>query len=324
MTNRIAFKTEKGVSYHADSLRLIQSKRFLNKYEGRVDLIFTSPPFSLVKKKAYGNENGSEYIEWLSAFAKPLTRLLTPTGSIVIELGNAWEQGQPVFSTVPLEALLKFKSEADLQLCQEIICHNPSRIPSPAQWVNIERIRLKDSYTRLWWLSKSERPKADNRKVLQEYSQGMRSLIKSKNLKLGKRPSGHTITKNFLKDNGGSITASFLDPKSDNYLFGVENALAISNSNNEIVYNTFCRDNELKLHPARMQMPLIEFFIRFLTDENDLVFDPFGGSNSTGQISEGLNRNWLASEMDIDYIKGSTIRFFDEVKSKDTIAKMAK
>ena len=324
MTSKIAFKTNKGVSYHADSLKLIQSKRFLNKYEGKVDLIFTSPPFSLVKKKAYGNENGEEYIQWLAEFAKPLTRLLTDTGSIVIELGNAWEQGNPVFSTVPLEALLRFKSEANLHLCQEIICHNPSRIPSPAQWVTIERIRLKDSYTRLWWLSKTEKPKADNKKVLHEYSQGMRSLIKSKNLKTGTRPSGHTITKNFLKDNGGSISASFLDPDSDKYLFGAENSLAISNSNNEAKYNSFCRYNKLKLHPARMPLPLIEFFFRFLTDEGDVVFDPFGGSNSTGLIAEGLNREWVSSEMDIDYIKGSTIRFFDEDTSRNTIKRLAK
>ena len=219
---------------------------------------------------------------------------------------------------------MRFKSEANLHLCQEIICHNPSRIPSPAQWVTIERIRLKDSFTRLWWLSKTENPKADNKKVLHEYSHSMRSLIKSKRLKTGTRPSGHTITKSFLKDNGGSISASFLDPDSDKYLFGVENSLAISNSNNEAKFNSFCRYNNLKLHPARMQLPLIEFFIRFLTDEGDIVFDPFGGSNSTGLIAEELNREWVSSEMDIDYIKGSTVRFFDEDTSRNKIKRLAK
>jgi site-specific DNA-methyltransferase (cytosine-N4-specific) len=323
MTNKIAFKTSGGESFHGDSLKLIKSKRFKKKYEGKIDLIFTSPPFNLVKKKAYGNETGEEYINWLSEFAEPLADLLSETGSIVIELGNAWEKGSPVFSTIPMEALLNFKRKANLHLCQEFICHNPSRIPSPAEWTTIRRIRVKDSYTRLWWLSKTEFPKADNKKVLHEYGQSMKNLIKSKKLKTGKRPSGHTITDNFLKDNGGSISSNFLDPEFDPYLFHTDNALSIPNANTERVYNSFCEFNNLEKHPARMQLPLIEYFIRFLTDENDIVFDPFGGSNATGFIAEKNRRRWVSSELNIDYIKGSFVRFFDEHTSRNKIKRMA-
>ena len=107
-------------------------------------LIFTSPPFPLNRKKRYGNKTGKEYLAWLHDLAPRLTELLTPNGSIVLELGNAWEPGIPVMSTLALEAFLDFKKAGRLNLCQQFICHNPARLPSPAQWVTVERIRVKD------------------------------------------------------------------------------------------------------------------------------------------------------------------------------------
>src|SRR5260370_27013261 len=105
---------------------------------GSVQLIFTSPPFPLNRKKKYGNKTGKEYTEWLHDLAPRLTELLTPDGSIVMELGNAWEPGVPVMSTLALEAFLDFKEAGKRNLCQQFICHNPARLPSPALWVTVE------------------------------------------------------------------------------------------------------------------------------------------------------------------------------------------
>src|ERR1700683_5618678 len=63
---------------------------------GKVNLIFTSPPFPLVRKKRYGNESGQTYVRWLEKLAPRLRELLSPNGSIVIELGNAWVRGSPI------------------------------------------------------------------------------------------------------------------------------------------------------------------------------------------------------------------------------------
>lgn len=322
--SKIIFENKDGVSYCGDSLKLIKSHKFQKKYKGKIDLIFTSPPFNLVSKKKYGNEYGQEYINWLSEFSKPLTNLLSENGSIVIEIGNSWEKGEPTFSTVPLEALLKFKEKSNLYLCQEFICHNPSRLPSPAHWVTVKRIRVKDSYTRLWWLSKTPYPKSDNKKVLREYSLSMRKKLQN-GFHTGTRPSGHKITKNFNKNNGGSITPNFLDFDNEEYLFNnIENSMSIANSSNQTEYNSFCKNNNIEPHPARIQPELIEFFIRFLTDKNDIVFDPFGGSNTTGMVSNKLERKWVSCEKHLDYIKGSLIRFYSESKSKNIIERMAK
>jgi DNA modification methylase len=322
----ISFRTSKGVSFSGDSLELINNKSFIRKYKNKINLIFTSPPFSLLKKKKYGNKNGDVYIEWFKQFAKPLSDLLTDDGSIVIELGNSWEKGSPIFSTVPIESLLAFKNEANLHLCQEFICYNPSRPPNSAEWVTIKRIRVKDSYTRIWWMSKTPYPKSDNKKILVNYSEGMRRLIKRNNLHTGTRPSGYKITSSFLKNkNKGSISPNFLSLNEQEFIHEtLENSLTIPNNDNQKVFYDFCKKYNFQQHPARMQASLAEYFIRFLTDEKDIVFDPFSGSNTTGIVSQNLKRKWIACEKEIDYIKSSTIRFFDESEAKNTIKRMAK
>lgn len=318
---KVVFENKRGVSYHGDSLRIVKSKVFQKKYKGKINLIFTSPPFSLTSKKKYGNQLGEDYVKWLKSFSKPLTELLTEDGSIVIELGNSFESGNPIFSTTPIEALLEFKRDSGLYLCQEFICNNPSRLPSPAHWVTVNRIRVKDSYTRIWWLSKTPYPKADNRNILCSYSSSMVDKLKNNKFHYGKRPSGHEITSNFNKNNGGSISPNYIDFNEKDYLF---NSMSIGNTSIQSSYNNFCRESGLDPHPARIQPQLIEYFLRFLTNEDDIVYDPFGGSNTTGMVAEKLNRKWISSEKEIDYIKGSLIRFYSEDKSKHLIERMAR
>ncbi|MDP8929953.1 MAG: site-specific DNA-methyltransferase [Actinomycetota bacterium] len=262
---------------------------------GEVQLLFTSPPFPLNRKKRYGNKVGEEYLEWLTALVPRLVELLSPDGSFVMELGNAWEPGKPVMSTLGLRALLGVLEAGNLHLCQQFVCHNPARLPSPAQWVNVERIRVKDSFTHVWWMSPVQRPKASNRRVLVPYSPAMRKLLQTGEYNAGRRPSGHKIGEtSFNRDNGGAIPP---------------NVLEIPNTSATDEYRNYCRDNDINAHPAPMQPQLVEFFVKMLTDEDDLVFDPFAGSNTTGAVAQDLGRRWVTVEANKDYVEGSIGRF---------------
>src|SRR5690606_12312922 len=148
-----------------DSISFLKEES-LNALEGKVDLLITSPPFPLNNKKQYGNLQGGEYKDWFIKLAPIYERLISRTGSIVIEIGNAWEKGRPIQSLLPLVCLLGVVKNSNLRLIQEFICYNASKLPSPAQWVTINRIRTVDSYTHIWWLAKNDFPKADNTKVL--------------------------------------------------------------------------------------------------------------------------------------------------------------
>ncbi|MBL8060749.1 MAG: site-specific DNA-methyltransferase [Chthonomonas sp.] len=297
-----SYRTELGMMVQGKSEEVIQTAEF-EKLRGKVQLIFTSPPFPLNRKKKYGNLQGEEYLNWIASFAPKWKELLTPTGSIVIELGNAWEQGSPVMSTLALETLIKFKQKGRLKLCQQFIAYNPARLPSPAEWVTVQRIRVKDSYTNVWWMSPTAKPKANNRNVLTEYSDAMKHLLKTGAYNSGKRPSEFAINEtSFLNDNGGAIPG---------------NVLRVANTRGTDEYLRYCAEHNLPLHPARMAYELPEFFIKFLTDPGDLVLDPFGGSNTTGATAERLGRQWISVELDEDYIAGSMGRFSDKLVEID-------
>jgi site-specific DNA-methyltransferase (cytosine-N4-specific) len=290
----LAYQTHLGAMYKGKAEELLPSPSFA-AYRGKVQLIFSSPPFPLNRKKKYGNKQGREYVAWLARMAPLFKQLLTPNGSIVLEMGNAWEPGKPVMSVLALRALLAFMKRGDLYLCQQFICDNPARLPGPVEWVNKLRIRVKDSFTHVWWLSPVERPKADNKRVLKPYSKAMHHLLDSRQYNPGKRPSGHLIGRtSFFQDNGGAIPSNYL---------------SFANTKTNDPYQEYCRKHEMKPHPARMPIGLAEFFIKFLTDEGDIVLDPFGGSNTTGAASESLNRHWLAVEARDEYIIGSRARF---------------
>jgi site-specific DNA-methyltransferase (cytosine-N4-specific) len=289
--------------------RVLKSS-LMAKYKGKVQLIFTSPPFPLNRKKKYGNFTGEKYSEWLADFAKIFSEFLTEDGSIVIEMGNAWVKGEPTMSTLALKALLAFQEKGNLKLCQQFIAYNKARLPSPAQWVNVKRIRVKDAYTSIWWMSPVATPKADNRRVLKEYSESMHELLSSKKYNSGRRPSEHLIgAKSFLKDNKGAIPP---------------NVIIVSNTIASDRYVNYCRNRKITPHPARMPKKIPEFFIKFLTDPGDIVVDPFAGSNVTGWVADILGRKWISIEKDESYANVSKIRFAKSVTTKKLGRKYAK
>jgi DNA modification methylase len=314
MGKNILYKTKHGLFYLDDSIELIE-KKFVKKYKDRVNLIITSPPFPLNQKKRYGNYKGEEYKEWFISLAPLFSELLAPNGSIVIEIGNAWEPGLPIQSTLHLESLIGFVKhpEAGLNLCQELICYNPSRLPSPAQWVTVERTRLTDSYTHVWWMSKGSNPKADNRNVLRPYSKSMQELLRKKKYNSGRRPSHHLISeKSFLINHGGSIMPNLveldqMDLNGEKRL--PENVIRFSNTTSNDSFLRTCRKKGITPHPARMNPGLISFFIDFLTEPGDLILDPFAGSNTTGFVAELMDRNWLSIEVIKEYGQQAILRF---------------
>jgi site-specific DNA-methyltransferase (cytosine-N4-specific) len=300
------YETDLGAMYHGDSLKVLKSAPF-GETKGKVQMVFTSPPFPLQRQKKYGNLIGEEYIKWFASFAKPLKDLLTPDGSIVVEIGNTWEMGKPVMSTTILKALLRFLERGGLHLCQEFIWYNPARLPGPVEWVNKERIRVKDAFSRIWWMSPVERPKANNRNVLKAYSERMARLVNGGEYNPGARPSEHLIGKtSFNTNNNGAIPPNVIgadDVESLSSLLKAANT--VSNSQ----YQLFCREHQLQPHPARMPPELVDFFLKFLTDEGDLVLDPFGGSNTTGARAEHFNRRWISIDAEWKYASASIGQF---------------
>ena len=258
-----------------------------------VDLIMTSPPFGLVRKKDYGNEDADEYVHWFKPFAREFKRVLKPNGSLVIDIGGAWKKGLPVKSLYQYELLISLVKEFGFYLAQEFFWWNPARLPTPVEWVTIRRIRVKDAVNTIWWLAKTPYPKASNRRVLQPYSERMLNLLKN-GYKPRRRPSGHDISDKFGRDNGGAIPP---------------NLIALANTESNSAYQRYCKARGIPEHPAKYPVLLPAFFIQMLTDPEDMVVDPFAGSLATGEAAELLKRRWVCIEKDPGYIQGGLGRF---------------
>jgi len=258
-----------------------------------VDLIMTSPPFALTRKKAYGNEQEGAYLDWFRNFASHFHRILKEDGSLVIDLGGAWKPGLPVRSLYQFKLLIMLCEDYGFHLAQEFYWWNPSKLPTPAEWVNVRRIRVKDGVNTVWWLARTPWPRASNRRVLQPYSDSMKSLLDN-GYSARLRPSGHDISEKFSVDNGAAIPP---------------NLIAIPNTESNSSYLRYCKDNGIKPHPARFPAALPEYFVRMLTDPGDMVLDPFAGSCVTGEVAERLGRNWICAELVESYLQGAVGRF---------------
>ena len=297
------YTTESGTAYLNNALEVLRDMP-----DNSVNVVITSPPYALHFKKEYGNVSKGEYIDWFLPFAAEIYRVLSDDGSFVLNIGGSYNEGAPTRSLYHFKLLIALVEQIRFYLAQECFWFNPAKMPMPAEWVTVRRIRVKDSVEYVWWLSKTPWPKANNRMVLREYSKDMRRL-NQKGLSSTKRPSGHSIRPSFSKtEAGGAIPPNVIeDILYDNEL--PINMLKSGNNAANDVYTLRCKEAGIKPHPARFPTALPEFFIRLLTDKGDLVVDPFAGSNTTGAVAEKLERRWIAVESVRSYIEASKFRF---------------
>lgn len=293
------YRTANGAQLCGDSRELLRQLP-----PASVDLIVTSPPFALLREKTYGNKDQEEYVDWLLEFGKSALPALKDTGSFVMDLGGAYQRGKPVRSLYQWRVLLKMCDDLGYRLAEEFYWHNPAKLPSPIEWVNKRKIRVKDSVNTVWWFSKTDWPKSDVRRVLAPYSARMKKLIKDPSAfyRPKDRPSGHDISKSFGTDNGGSIPP---------------NLLSYPNTDSNSSYLRMCKELERESHPARFPSDLPAFFIKFLTERGDTVVDIFSGSNTTGRVAEDLGRKWIGMEMLRDYAALSALRFMETCSVDD-------
>ena len=300
-----AYRTNLGAAFLGDSQELLSRLP-----TGSVNLIFTSPPYALHFKKEYGNANKRDYVRWFIPFATQIFRVLKDDGSFVLNIGGSYNQGTPTRSLYHFHLLIALVEEVGFHLAQECFWYNPAKMPMPAEWVTVRRIRIKDSVEYVWWFSKTPWPKACNSRVLKEYSPDMIRLNR-RGVKATVRPSGHVIRSSFDKVGEGAIPGNVVeDVLPEELEMPIPDAmLKFGNNAANDEYAKRSKELGLKMHPARFPSALPEFFIKLLTDEGDTIIDPFAGSNTTGVVAEGLNRQWIAMEQKAEHLEASKVRF---------------
>src|SRR5205085_7411953 len=190
---------------------------------------------------------------WFLSFAREFYRVLKPEGSFVLNIGGSYNKGTPTRSLYQYKLLIALVEEIGFHLAQELYWYNPAKLPMPAEWVTVRRIRVKDAVEHIWWFGKTHSPKANNLNVLKPYSPDMIRL-NNRGVRATVRPSGHSIKKSFEKiQAGGAIAPNVLEQRlADDFLkFG-------NNAANDI-YTKRCKEAGIKIHPARFPAMLPEF-----------------------------------------------------------------
>ncbi|MCC6367407.1 MAG: site-specific DNA-methyltransferase [Bryobacterales bacterium] len=309
------YRTTHGAAFLGDSLELLGRVP-----TGSVNLVFTSPPYALHFKKEYGNAHKRDYVRWFIPFAKEILRVLRDDGSFVLNIGGSYNEGKPTRSLYHFHLLIALVEEVGFHLAQECFWYNPAKMPMPAEWVTVRRIRIKDSVEYVWWFSKTPWPKASNVRVLKDYSPDMIRLSR-RGVRPTVRPSGHVIRDSFDKiETGGAIPGNVVDGELPDVLDAPvpETMLKFGNNAANDDYAKRSKELGLKMHPARFPAALPEFFIKLLTEQGDMVIDPFAGSNTTGVVAEGLRRGWIAMERVAEYLETSKVRFEHAVSLDDS------
>lgn len=263
-----------------------------------INLVFSSPPYALVRPKKYGNLTGSDYVQWTVNLGREWKRMLVDDGSLVLNLGTAWLPGAPCQSEYQERVLLAFLDELKFSLAQKLLWYNPAKLPT-TPWVCQQRIRLSPSEEVVYWLGKTPRPYADTRSLLRPYSASHRKRMETGKVSRQGSPSAdwdgkHSAGSNRFVDCGGAIPRS---------------VIVAANSNSADPYVRGSKEIGLPVHGARMPVALAETVIKLTTREGDVVFDPFMGSNVVGRTAEALGRRWIGNDISLTYAAGSALRF---------------
>jgi len=232
-----------------------------------VKLVVTSPPYNI--GKVYEERvKLEEYLDYQRKVAEECKRIITDDGSIAWEVGNYVYHGE-IF---PLDYFFYriFKEELGLKMRNRIIW----RI---GHGLHASR-RFSGRYETISWFTKSDHYtfNLDAVRVPQKYP----GKTYYRGEKHG-RPSGNPLGKN-PEDVWDIVLQDWEEQIWD-------------------IPNVKSNHPEKTVHPAQFPIELVQRLILALTNENDVVLDPFGGVGSSALAALLLNRKAISVDRDENY-----------------------
>jgi adenine-specific DNA-methyltransferase len=232
-----------------------------------VKLVVTSPPYNI--GKVYEERvRLEEYLDYQRKVAEECKRIITEDGSIAWEVGNYVYHGE-IF---PLDYFFYriFKEELGLKMRNRIIW----RI---GHGLHASR-RFSGRYETISWFTKSDHYtfNLDAVRVPQKYPG--KTYYRGEN---HGRPSGNPLGKN-PEDVWDIVLQDWEEQIWD-------------------IPNVKSNHPEKTVHPAQFPIELVQRLIMALTDENDVVLDPFGGVGSSALAALLLNRKAISVDRDENY-----------------------
>lgn len=261
--------------------------------EGSVNAIVTSPPFPLNRQRSYGGWPADRWLELALSHISAMKPLLAKNGSMVLNLADVYLKGLPALNTYQEELVCELR-RTGWHLCGKYFHVNPAK-PKATPWVTKSRERIANGIETYFWFSPAPYCKANNRNVLHPYSDRfLGTLAAGGELRAAESGSRQSYPgRRFVNNNGGKIPFNWL---------------VAAHEGPRSAYSRFCAREGLPRHPAIMPRQIAEFFVKFLTDAGDLLYDPFGGSLVLPAVCKQLARRYTSSEKCHEYIRGGLSR----------------
>ena len=254
--------------------------------DNSIDLIVTSPPYADIK--SYGKNinvlHPDKYVDWILPLFNDINRTLKPSGSFILNIDDKCVKKKRHIYVFDL--IVRSVKETDIQLYDYYIWAKKSFKPSGNQ-KRVHHITewllhyVKDENKVKWNIDsvripyKEETIKRYNRKNPLDYT----TDANGNKIKKGRRG-------NRTLHEGGRLPDNI-------FTFNT---------------NSTTRGNK---HPAPFNIEIPTWFIKSLTDEGDVVLDPFMGSGTTAEAAIKLDRQWIGFELNKLYVKQAQ----DRVKS---------
>lgn len=290
----VAFSTDLGVAIWGNS------KDVFGRINEPIALCVTSPPYPLRQSRAYGNPDESQYVDFICSALEPIVGNLVPGGSIVLNVSNdIFESKSPARSLYLERLILALHDRLGLSLMDRQPWVNFSKPPGPTHWACVKRVQLTTAYEPVYWFTNDPmRVRSDNRRVLEPHTDRHIRLMQGG----GARRTavyGDGAYK-IRPDSYGKVTEGKIP----------RNVILRGHSCNDTrAYRDHANALGLPVHGAMQPTSIPDFFIRFLTEPDELVVDLFGGTIRTGLAAERLGRRWLVTEWILQYIRGAAELF---------------
>lgn len=301
----VGFSTDLGIAI------LGTCEHVFSHIDAPISLVITSPPYPLAKPRAYGGPSEAVYVDWICKTLEPVIRAMAPGASLCLNISNdVFVAGQPARSMYVERVLLALHDRLGLELMDRLVWHNPSKPPGPVQWASKSRVQLNVSYEPVFWLTNDpSRIRSNNQRVLQTHTERHLRLIEK---------GGETRSSSF-SDGAYNVHPGRFGKPTEGRI--PRNVLTFGHScADQREYKKNARSLGLPAHGAPMPLSLASFLVEFLSEPEDLVVDPFGGSFTTAKAAERLGRRWLSSEVMLEYVIGGATRFKDAAGFRQSIA----
>ncbi|WP_042806050.1 site-specific DNA-methyltransferase [Thioalkalivibrio sp. ALE19] len=287
----VAFSTKLGVAILGDC------RAVFRQVDAPIALCITSPPYPLASPRAYGNQRGDEYIDFICEALEPIVESLKPGGSIVLNVSNdIFETGSPARSLYREKLVLALAERLGLHKMDEVVWHNRQKAPGPTQWACKNHQQLTVAWEPLYWFTNDPlKCGSDNQRVLEPHTErhthmlaqgGEQRVRISSDGAHGVRPGS-----SYARQTPGRIPGNV-----------IESGHTCAGRNR---VQRYAKEHGLPPHGAMFPERLVEFFVHFITEAEELVVDPFAGGGTVPAVAERLGREWIATDLMLEYMQSA-------------------